>query len=114
MRKIKFLKYSLFIIVAFIFILNYFKTYRIYNLPFNLPNQLRASTIPPLGTFMSKQYKNSKQVILHEKYHWVQYEKMGLISFYYEYLTEYFKKGRFNHWMEKEAREATIMKKVSK
>lgn len=99
------------ITVVLILTLNYFKTYRIYNLPFNLPNQLRASTIPPLGTFMSKQYKNSKQVILHEKYHWYQYEKMGLISFYYEYLTEYVKKGRFDHWMEKEAREATLKSK---
>jgi hypothetical protein len=101
------------ITVVLILTLNYFKTYRIYNLPFNLPNQLRASTIPPLGTFMSKQYKNSKQVILHEKYHWYQYEKMGLISFYYEYLTEYVKKGRFDHWMEKEAREATLESKKS-
>ncbi len=103
----------MFIIVLLILTLNYFKTYRIYILPFNLPNQLRASTIPPLGTFMSKQYKNSKQVILHEKYHWYQYEKMGLIPFYYEYLTEYVKKGRFDHWMEKEAREATLESKKS-
>ena len=38
---------------------------------------------------------------------------MGLLSFYYEYLTEYFKKGRFDHWMEKEAREATLESKKS-
>jgi len=97
------------LIFIVLFILNQFKSPIVIFLPVDLPGNLKASTIPPIGIFIERQYKgeipNSKwcTVLQHELEHWEQYKTMGLLSFYYNYLLEYAKSGRIDHWMEKES-----------
>lgn len=68
-----------------------------------------AATIPPVGIFIEDKYKNEGDgpgsILRHERVHWEQYRKMGLVSFHYCYLSEYIKHGRIHNWMEEEARE---------
>lgn len=97
------------LIFTVLFILNLFKTPVVIYLPFNLPDNLNGSTIPPLGIFILEKYKDEKNpdactVLQHEMEHWNQYKQMGLFSFYYHYLKELVVNGRVNHWMEREAR----------
>jgi hypothetical protein len=97
------------LIFTVLFILNQFKFPMITYLPFDLPGNLKASTIPPFGIFIERQYmgepQNSKwcTVLQHELEHWEQYKRMGLFSFYYNYLQVYVKSGRIDHWMERES-----------
>jgi hypothetical protein len=46
----------------------------------------------------------SSIILKHEIVHWEQYKRMGLLSFYYNYLKYYLNSGRMNNWMEDEAR----------
>ena len=104
---------SVFIII--ILILNLIKHPFVYYLPFNIPGDLKASTIPPFGIFIESKYQNENSnepcsLIKHEMVHWEQYKRMGLISFYYNYLKCYINSGRVNNWMEEEAREPCKLK----
>lgn len=67
-----------------------------------------AATIPPFGIFIEKEYRDegngSSSILRHERVHWDQYKKMGLVRFHYCYLSEYIKHGRIHHSMEEEAR----------
>lgn len=107
LKKKRFLILGLIFIV--LFILNQFKFPIVIFLPVDLPGDLKASTIPPIGIFIESQYKgetpNSKwcTVLQHELEHWEQYKAMGLLSFYSNYLLEYAKHGRIDHWMERES-----------
>jgi hypothetical protein len=96
------------IILVSILILNINKKERIYYLPVDILGTQMAATIPPLGIFIEDEYENegdvSGSILRHEKVHWEQYQRMGLIKFYYSYTSEYLKHGRINNWMEEEAR----------
>lgn len=97
------------IFIGFVIYCNSVKTERIIYLPFNIPGSQMAVTIPPFGIFIEYDHINDGEgkgsIIAHERVHWLQYKRMGLFKFYYEYFTEYFKHGRIhNHWMEVEAR----------
>jgi hypothetical protein len=95
------------LIFTVLFVLNQVKSPVVVYLPFNLPDELKASTIPPFGIFIvtEKDVDNgvSCTLLQHEMEHWNQYVEMGLFSFYYEYLKEFFIHDRKNHWMEREA-----------
>jgi hypothetical protein len=81
---------------------------RIFYIPINIPGRQMAITIPPLGIFIEDQFKNEPNIpcsiLNHEKVHWEQFRKMGLVSFYFNYFKSYFKSGRIINWMEEEAR----------
>ena len=84
------------------------KPVKVFYLPFNIPGKQMAITIPPFGIFIESQYENEGNkrgsLVRHELVHWDQYKRMGLIGFYSEYYTQYKSHGRFNNWMEEEAR----------
>jgi hypothetical protein len=91
--------------------LNAFKTPHVFYLPFKLPGTLKASTIPPFGILIHNKYKKEINVVEctvleHEMAHWTQYKRMGLFSFYSNYLKCYLDSGRKDNWMEKDARKS--------
>ena len=96
------------ILILLILILNIDKKERVFYLPFDIPGTQMAATLPPFGIFIEEVYKSegdlSGSLLRHEKVHWSQYKKMGLIKFYYSYTSEYLKHGRIYNWMEEEAR----------
>jgi hypothetical protein len=81
-----------------------FKKNKIYYIPFNIPGDQMAATIPPFGTFIESRYKNNKELLRHELIHWNQFNRMGFFRFYSTYLSEYLKYGRKYGPMEIEAR----------
>ena len=96
-------------VFVFVFVLNVFKHPYVFYLPFDMPGSLMASTVPPFGIFIQAGYKNENPVdpcsiLTHEMVHWKQYERMGLVTFYYNYLKCYIQSGRIHNWMEEEAR----------
>lgn len=98
-----------FIFIGFVIYSDHVKTERVIYLPFDIPGPQMAATIPPFGIFIESKYidegEGKGSILAHERVHWLQYKRMGLFNFYYEYLSEYFKHGRINdHWMEVEAR----------
>ena len=108
--KIRYKKRLVFLGLIFtvLFVLNLFKAPVVIYLPFNLPDELKGTTIPPFGMFILEKYKDEKNpnactVLQHEMEHWNQYRQMGLFSFHYQYLKEFVVNGRVNHWMEREA-----------
>ena len=96
------------ILLLIILILNLNKNERVFYLPFDIPGTQMAATIPPFGIFIEDKFEDEGDgpgsILKHEKVHWKQYQRMGLIRFYYTYLTLYAKHGRINNWMEEEAR----------
>ena len=100
--------FSLLLLVYMVYI-NQNKKERVIYVPFDIPGTQMAATIPPFGIFIEEKYKNEGDgkgsLLAHERIHWVQYQEMGFFNFYYEYISEYVKHGRFNHWMEKDARD---------
>ena len=67
-------------------------------------------TIPPFGIFANKNiigdnFNPEEQFRIHEGVHWKQFQKLGLLGFYYNYLKDYFKNGSKyrNNPMEQEA-----------
>ena len=96
--------YSLIILITLLSFLT-FKKNKVYYLPFNIPGKQMAITIPPFGIFIEGRLKNNDELLRHEKVHWSQYQRMGVITFYTTYFKEYFKYGnRFDGPMEVEAR----------
>jgi len=65
-----------------------------------------ARTIPPMGIFISKGQEQNNNLLKHELIHWEQYQRLGLLGFYYEYF-----KGEENGYdlnpLEIEARQRT-------
>ncbi len=76
---------------------------KIYYIRWIMP-PYRGITIPPFGIFIRKDHKNSKRILNHELVHWNQYQKMGLIKFYYQYFKEFIALGYDKMPMEMEAR----------
>lgn len=103
------MKYVPKILILLILILNINKKERVLYLPFDIQGPQMAATIPPFGIFIEEENRHKGDVpgsiLWHEKVHWNQYQEMGLIKFYYTYLTLYAKHGRFSNWMEEEARQ---------
>ena len=81
-----------------------FKKNKIYYIPFNIPGDQMAATIPPFGTFIESRYKNNKELLRHELIHWDKFNRMGFLMFYCTYISEYLKYGRKYGPMEIEAR----------
>ncbi len=99
------------LILAFLIIiilLNLYDEERVLYTPIQIPGSLMAMTIPPFGIIIEEQYENQPDkpgsLIRHEKAHWAQYKKMGLLKFYYNYFIEFIKYGRKKGPMEDEAR----------
>ena len=69
-----------------------------------LAKNYNARTIPPFGIFIAESQKDNKALLDHELVHWNQYQKMGLLNFYAQYLSEKKKHGYDNMPMEIEAR----------
>lgn len=64
-------------------------------------------TLPPVGIFICPEYKTHAQLNRHERIHWSQYQRMGTLTFYGNYIAGWVLSG-FNYkgnWMEKEAYE---------
>jgi len=76
---------------------------KIYYVRWVLP-PYRAMTIPPFGIFIKKRYKNDKRILNHEIIHWEQYQKLGLLTFYFRYFKQFIKYGYDKMPMEIEAR----------
>lgn len=95
------------------------KKERVFYLPFDIPGKQMAATIPPVGIFIEKKYKNEGDgcgtILAHEKIHWDQYKRMGLVLFHFEYMKGLIKNGRvYHHWMEVEARKKSKCGKLKK
>ena len=95
----------------------WFDSERVIYLPFQIPGDSAqmAATVPPFGIFIEAEFREEGNgrcsILAHERVHWSQYQRMGLFGFYYAYLTEYWANGRFDHWMEREAREKSCSSK---
>lgn len=102
------MKKTLIIILFIVILLNLFKGDRVFYTPINIPGKQMAITIPPFGMFIESEFKNEGSgrgtLLKHERVHWSQYKRMGLLGFYGNYLSEYIGHGRVNHSMEREAR----------
>lgn len=98
--------------VLFLVLLNILKNPFVLYTPINIPGDQMAITIPPFGIIIEKKFKmegNRKGSILsHERIHWEQYKRMGLVGFYYNYFKGYLKYGRKYSPMEREARKLSI------
>lgn len=96
------------LLILIILILNIRRTERVVYLPVEIPGSQLAATVPPFGIFIEKKYEDEGDgpgsILRHERVHWDQYHRMGLLRFYYCYMTEYIRHGRIHHWMEEEAR----------
>ena len=89
--------YLLRIILLLVLILNISKTERVFYLPFDIPGPQMAVIFPPIGIFIEEKFKDEGDepgsILRHERVHWNQYHRMGLIKFYYSYTSEYLKHG---------------------
>jgi hypothetical protein len=79
------------------------KTPKIYYVNWVLP-PYRAMTIPPIGIFIKKKYKGNENILNHDLVHWKQYQRIGLLKFYFQYFKEFLTKGYDQMPMEMEAR----------
>lgn len=70
----------------------------------SLPLGLNAVTIPPLGIFIREQQSGNDALLQHEMIHWQQYQRMGLLPYYFNYAVDYIRHGYELHPMEQEAR----------
>ena len=70
-----------------------------------LPGNFRGMTIPPFGIFIHKKYKGNKRIIKHDYIHWKQYQRMGLILFYFRYFAQLLIIGYNTMPMEMEAKQ---------
>jgi hypothetical protein len=60
-------------------------------------------TLPPFGIYILAERLDEEELVRHEKVHWSQYERMGLLTFYLSYLFGLIRYGYKNHPMELEA-----------
>ena len=68
-------------------------------------------TLPPAGIFYRADLSEERKlaVLAHELAHWRQYEKLGLLGFYWRYLKLWWRYGYWDNPMEKEARRVSRM-----
>lgn len=109
---------NIFILLSILtlFTLNYVKYPFVFYLYLNIPGAQMAITIPPFGIFIESQYRHEDpndpcSILIHEQIHWKQYKRMGLFSFYFNYIKCYVHSGRINNWMEREARKPCSSKR---
>lgn len=76
---------------------------RIHYVP-HIPGGFNAITLPPYGIYIRNDQQGNDELFQHEMIHWQQYQRLGLVPFYYEYLKGYFIHGYDLHPMEQEAR----------
>ena len=60
-------------------------------------------TLPPFGIYILAERMGEEELVRHEQVHWSQYERMGMVMFYWNYLTGLIRYGYANHPMEIEA-----------
>lgn len=70
----------------------------------SLPFGMNAMTIPPIGIFIREDQSGNVNLINHELVHWKQYQRMGLVPYYWNYAVGYVSHGYELHPMEQEAR----------
>lgn len=63
-----------------------------------------ANTLPPYGIVINNSQRDNKALLEHELVHWKQYQKEGLLGFYFHYLIENAKHGYDGNKYEIEAR----------
>lgn len=69
-----------------------------------LAKNYNALTIPPFGIYIKESEKDNQKLIAHEIVHWKQYQKMGLLNYYFSYFKQLKEYGYDNMPMEQEAR----------
>ena len=69
-----------------------------------LVNNYNGYNIPPFGIFIKESEKDNKALIEHEKIHWKQFQKEGLIPFLFNYSKEQITEGYDKNKYEIEAR----------
>ena len=62
--------------------------------------------LAPWGIYILPEAMHSQRLIRHEQAHWRQYQRMGLLRYYFTYLWGLLRHGYTNHPMEIEARAA--------
>jgi len=67
-------------------------------------NGFNARTVPPFGIFINESQKGNVALLEHELVHWNQYQELGLLGFYDQYLNEANQYGYDNIPMEVQAR----------
>ncbi|SED21380.1 hypothetical protein SAMN04489761_4645 [Tenacibaculum sp. MAR_2009_124] len=65
----------------------------------------RGMTSPPFGIFIRKDLQGNQQILEHDLIHWKQYQRMGLIMFYFRYFIQLLIIGYDTMPMEMEARQ---------
>ena len=65
----------------------------------------RAMTIPPFGIFVKKEFEGNSKILEHDLIHWKQYQRMGLLLFYFRYFMQMLLIGYDTMPMEMEARQ---------
>jgi hypothetical protein len=81
----------------------FMKKPKIYYVKSVLP-PFRGMTVPPFGIFIIKDLKGNFSIIRHELIHWRQYQRMGLLLFYFRYFLQLLIIGYDFAPMEVEAR----------
>jgi hypothetical protein len=62
--------------------------------------------LAPWGIYILPEHLGNQRLIQHERLHWQQYQRMGLLRYYVTYLWGLVRYGYRNHPMELEARAA--------
>jgi hypothetical protein len=62
--------------------------------------------LAPWGIYILPEHLGNQRLIQHERQHWQQYQRMGLLRYYVTYLWGLVRYGYRNHPMELEARAA--------
>jgi hypothetical protein len=62
--------------------------------------------LAPWGIYILPEHLGNQRLIQHERQHWRQYQRMGLLRYYVTYLWGLVRYGYRNHPMELEARAA--------
>lgn len=70
----------------------------------HIPGGYNGICLPPWGLYIRDDQQGNAELIRHEMIHWQQYQRMGLLPYYYEYMRDYFIHGYDLHPMEQEAR----------
>lgn len=70
-----------------------------------IPGGFNGICLPPFGIYITKDQQSNTALLQHEMIHWQQYQRMGIVPYYYEYMKAYFIHGYDLHPMEQEARE---------
>jgi hypothetical protein len=60
--------------------------------------------LAPLGIYILAEHLNNETLIRHERVHWQQYQRMGVVKYYATYLYQVLRYGYRNSPMEREAR----------